>query len=157
MAGSKFAPDNIGFDSLLAQIEDISVGPDGFEYASVVTQFGESRNILMVVQRAKGIKPKVGERWIIDKSFGYWTFAAVCVTKDKALEKFVATSPLTTVTGPWHVTHGLGTPDVAVTLRVTATGVVEAPVALTITDENSLTLTITGAHPAGHYTLVVIG
>lgn len=43
----------------------------------VENHIGKMRRIPLNVQRAKGGLPEVGEKWAIDKTLGYWTFAAV--------------------------------------------------------------------------------
>ncbi len=40
-------------------------------------QFGKIMQVTTRVQRAKGLLPKVGERWLVDRSLGMWTFAAI--------------------------------------------------------------------------------
>lgn len=45
--------------------------------AEVENHIGVMRQVPMAVLRTKGAKPLVGERWVIDKSLGQWTFAAV--------------------------------------------------------------------------------
>lgn len=62
----------------------------GFAYKSVVItgitdddratcrdNFGREITVRTDVQRAKGLKPKVGENWFICRDFGGWTLAAV--------------------------------------------------------------------------------
>lgn len=51
------------------------IGDDGL--AEVTNHIGKQRRIKIGFLRAKGALPRVGERWVIDKSMGYWTFAAV--------------------------------------------------------------------------------
>lgn len=46
--------------------------------ADVVDQFGQHKTVRIDVMRAKGVgAPEVGERWMIDRALGFWTFAAV--------------------------------------------------------------------------------
>lgn len=42
---------------------------------------GKRRQIRMDIQRT-GIRPAVGQTWIIDRSLGYWTFAAILQGSD---------------------------------------------------------------------------
>ncbi len=52
------------------------VGIDG-EMAEVENHIGKTRRIPVAANRAKGAYPAEGERWVIDKQLGDWTFAAV--------------------------------------------------------------------------------
>lgn len=45
--------------------------------AEVENSIGKVRRIPMVIQRSKGALPVVGERWVIDRTIGQWTFTAV--------------------------------------------------------------------------------
>lgn len=44
--------------------------------ATVVDQLGKTMSLRVDVVRVSGKIPKQGERWIIDRSLGDWTFAA---------------------------------------------------------------------------------
>lgn len=44
--------------------------------AHVIDNFGESHRVRTDILRAKGPAPEVGERWILDRALGHWTFAA---------------------------------------------------------------------------------
>lgn len=61
-----------GFPWLEVTVESIDNG-----LADVVDQFGEHKSVRVDILRSKGDQPQVGERWIIDRAFGTWTFAAV--------------------------------------------------------------------------------
>jgi hypothetical protein len=139
----------LGFDMMSCQIDDING-----DYANVVDQFGQEKQVLVNLQRAKGVRPKVGERWIIDRSFGYWTLAACLTPADRAPEKFVAISPI--APSAWNVVHGIGTKDVQVSVRETASGLITA-FTVHVEDENTVQVTLAATHPAGYYTAVVIG
>lgn len=74
-------------------------------------EFGQVVEVPLDVQRAKGFAPAVGERWVIDRTFGRWTFAAgieVTVTAgpggSDAHYRHVQGVPEST----WTVTHNLG-------------------------------------------------
>lgn len=45
--------------------------------AQCENHIGKVRNIPLSVQRARGVLPRVGERWAIDRTLGQWTFAGV--------------------------------------------------------------------------------
>lgn len=45
--------------------------------ATVIDSMSRQIPIRLDIQRAKGQLPEVGERWIIDKTYGVWTFAAL--------------------------------------------------------------------------------
>ncbi len=53
--------------------------------AEVENHIGKIRRIPMGVQRSKGAAPVVGERWVIDKSLGDWTFFAVLSATPRAV------------------------------------------------------------------------
>lgn len=54
----------------------LDVSPDG-DWAEVAnTSIGRRRRVTMNVQRTNE-RPDVGERWIIDRTLGSWTFAAI--------------------------------------------------------------------------------
>lgn len=148
MAEKNVGP-RLGFDLLRCQIENI----DG-DYATVIDQMGQTKTVLVGMMRAKGVRPKVGERWLIDRQLGHWSLAAVLMPVDRALERFVATSPASPAA--WNVVHGLGSEDVGVTVRETASGLVVAS-AVHVLDESTIQVTLTSSHVPGYFTAVVIG
>lgn len=62
----------LGFQQKMVYIEEIA---DGF--AHCIDGFGKTEVVPVIVMRAKGSTPQVGESWIIDRAMGDWTFAAV--------------------------------------------------------------------------------
>lgn len=142
-------------DRLACQIDDITTDDNGHLMASVTLALsGGQKTIRADYQKAKGPIPKVGERWLIDKSLGYWTFACT-LEHYHEIEKLTFTSPISPAA--WSVVHGLGTKDVSVTLRETASGILTTAGGITVTDENTLTIALVATHPVGYYTAVVIG
>lgn len=151
----------MGSPWLSVQIDDITGN-----IASVTDQFGKQRSVRTDYQRAKGIRPRVGEKWVIDRSLGFWTFA--CTLEDYGLDrllKFTAVNDsLTPDAGhcTWFVPNYLGTAEVVVTLRLLSTGAVISPgttPALTISNTLFVYGPITSSIPiaAGTYGLVAIG
>ncbi len=63
----------IGFESLAVYVE--SVGEDG--YAVCKSEFGKFYKINSHIRRGGGPQPRNGERWVIDRTLGFWTFAAL--------------------------------------------------------------------------------
>lgn len=120
--------------------------------ATVVDQFGRNKTIPSNILRSP-YRPKVNERWILDRTLGYWAFAAVIDPIPTPL-KFVSTSPVSPAT--WTIVHDLDTEDVSVTVRETTSGFLPYPTTHVI-DANTVTVSLIASHPAGYYTAVVIG
>ena len=66
-----------GFGQMSITIEEISSGSSSTLFAYGTDNFGRNVQVPIGVQRAKGVPPKVGETWLIDKEFGVWTFVAI--------------------------------------------------------------------------------
>jgi hypothetical protein len=87
--------DSIGLDVLAVQVTDVDITSG---LAKVKDSFGKVRTVRYDIRRGGGQRPKVDETWIIDRSLGEWTFAALYSPGDLSDEYL----PLAggTLTGP---------------------------------------------------------
>lgn len=53
----------------------------GINTAVVTDQYGKIHTVRTDIRRGKGPFPRVGEKWLIDRELGPWTFSA-CLTAD---------------------------------------------------------------------------
>lgn len=65
-------PRTVGFDAMVVRIEDVSD-----RIAHVVDGFGRHISVNIDIRRSSGPRPRVGERWVIDRAFGDWTLTAI--------------------------------------------------------------------------------
>ena len=61
---------SIGLQSVVVRIDSVTD-----DYIQVVDDFGRLRQLDAHFRRGSGVKPRVGERWIIDTYYGPWTLA----------------------------------------------------------------------------------
>ncbi len=61
-----------GFNNMLFTINEVT---DGMAYGT--DSFNRPVTVPTFIQRAKGFPPLAGEQWIIEKSTGAWTLAAI--------------------------------------------------------------------------------
>lgn len=62
------------FPVILVQIEDVD---DAKKIAIARDTFGKRHQIRTDVRRVGWFTPRVGEIWFIDRTLGFWTFAAI--------------------------------------------------------------------------------
>lgn len=60
------------YKEVLVQAVDYKVSK-----AVVIDQLGKQMQVRCDIMRAKGNVPAVGERWLVDRQYGVWTFAAI--------------------------------------------------------------------------------
>lgn len=69
-------PGNTGFPWMAVRVTSV----DG-DIAQVIDSHGGQRQISVKTRRGGGPRPRVGERWAIDRTLGFWTFATVLEPK----------------------------------------------------------------------------
>lgn len=63
---------SMGFPWKTVKVQEVTEGT-----ALVEDQFGKTFEVSAFIRRGKGLLPRAGEEWIIDRTLGAWTFAAV--------------------------------------------------------------------------------
>lgn len=75
-SGGTGLPSTTGFPWMSVRVESVDR-----DIATVVDHLGVQRQISTKYRRGAGVVPRVGERWAIDRSLGFWTFATVLEAK----------------------------------------------------------------------------
>lgn len=73
-------PNSIGLPYMVVTVDDVTG-----TVAAVLDQYGKRHDIRVDVRRGKGSIPRPGEVWLVDRTLGYWTFAASMVADPPAV------------------------------------------------------------------------